>query len=138
MVTRRSTTRRCSLDFAGGRRPRPRKGVAGIIAAVLLFSMLFSVGTGFFLFMNNANTFYVKNLSDRTSAMQAQLNEILLVASAASGSNHLTLTVTNNGPVDSNITAVYVIDPSNVFYTYGIGFSSNTTPALPLGVGQVS
>jgi len=98
--------------------------------------MLFSVGTGYFLFVNNTNSFYVKNLSDRTSAMEAQLNEILLVATAAGGSNHLTLTVTNNSPVDSNITAVYVIDPSNVFYTYGIGFSSNTTPALPLGVGQ--
>ena len=71
------------MDFAAGVLPRPRKGVAGIIAAVLLFSMLFTVGTGYFLFVNNANTFYVKQLSDRTSAMQAQLNEILQVSSAA-------------------------------------------------------
>ena len=111
--------------------------MAAIIGGVLLFAMLFSVGTGYFLFVNNANTFYVKTLSDRTSAMQAQLSEILQVASAAgTGNNHLTLTVTNSGPINSNITAVYVIDPSNTPYTYGIGFSSNTSPALPLGVGQ--
>jgi len=111
--------------------------VAGIIASVLLFAMLFSVGTGYFLFINTMNSFYVKNLSDRTSAMQAQLNEILQVSTgAASGNNHLTLTVTDKGPVDSNITAVYVTGPDSAFYTYGIGFSSNTTPALPIGVGQ--
>src|SRR5256712_12458688 len=99
--------------------------------------MLFSVGTGYFLFINTMNSFYVKSLSDRTSAMQAQLNEILQVSmGAATGNNHLTLTVTNKGPVDSNITAVYVTGPGSAFYTYGIGFSSNTTPALPIGVGQ--
>src|SRR5256885_16935971 len=99
--------------------------------------MLFSVGTGYFLFINTMNSFYVKNLSDRTSAMQAQLNEILQVSTgAASGNNHLTLTVTNKGPTDSNITAVYVTGPASAFYTYGIGFSSNTTPALPIGAGQ--
>jgi archaellum component FlaF (FlaF/FlaG flagellin family) len=125
------------LDLTGRRRPRTRSGVAGIVAAVLLFAMLFSAGTGYFLFVNNMNTFYVKNLSDRSSAMQAQLSENLQVATAAgSGSNHLTLTVTNNGPVDSNITALYVTDPSNALHTYGIGFSSNTTPALAIGVGQ--
>ena len=126
------------MDFAAGVLPRPRKGVAGIIAAGLLFSMLFTVGTGYFLFVNNANTFYVKNLSDRTSAMQAQLNEILQVSSAAGSGNHLTLTVTNSGPVDSNITGVFVIDPSKVLSTFGIGFSSNTTPPLPTGIGQGS
>ena len=111
--------------------------MAGIIASVLLFAMLFTVGTGYFLFINTMNSFYVKNLSDRTSAMQAQLNEILQVSTgAASGNNHLTLTVTNKGPTDSNITAVYVTGPASAFYTYGIGFSSNTTPALPIGVGQ--
>ena len=111
--------------------------MAGIIGAVLLFSMLFSVGTGYFLFVNNMNTFFVKNFSSRASAMQAQLNEVLqVVSAAATGNNHLTLTVTNNGAVDSNITAVYVTGPGSALYTYGIGFASNTTPPLPIGIGQ--
>src|SRR3989442_5714290 len=136
MATRRSTTRRCSLDFAGGRRPRPRKGVAGIISAVILFSMLFSVGTGYFLFVNTTNTFYVKSLSDRTSAMQAQLNEDVGVVSAAGTNNHLTLTVTNNGAISTNITGVLLIDPNKVLSTFGVVLSSNTTPALPIGLSQ--
>ncbi len=136
MAIPRSTTRRCSLDFAAGRRPRPRKGVAGIISAVILFSMLFSVGTGYFLFVNTTNTFYVKSLSDRTSAMQAQLNEVLEVVSAAGTNNHLTLTVTNNAAISTNITGVLLIDPNKVLSTFGVGLSSNTTPALPIGLSQ--
>src|SRR2546426_7071934 len=136
MAIPRSTTRRCSLDFAAGRRPRPRKGVAGIISAVILFSMLFSVGTGYFLFVNTTNTFYVKSLSDRTSAMQAQLNEALGVVSAAGSNNHLTLTVTNNAAISTNITGVLLIDPNKALYTFGVGLSSNTTPALPIGLSQ--
>jgi hypothetical protein len=110
--------------------------VAAIIGAVLLFSMLFSVGTGYFLFVNNVNTFYVKGLSDRATAMQTQFSEILQFATAANGNNHLTLTVTNNGANDANLTGVLVIDPNKVLHTYGIGFSSNTSPTLPLAVGQ--
>jgi len=101
-----------------------------------MFSMLFSVGTGYFLFVNTTNTFYVKSLSDRTSAMQAQLNEALVVVSAAGSNNHLTLTVTNNAAISTNITGVLLIDPNKALYTFGVGLSSNTTPALPIGLSQ--
>ena len=92
--------------------------MAGIISAVILFSMLFSVGTGYFLFVNTTNTLYVQSLSDRTSAMQAQLNEALGVASAAGSNNHLTLTVTNNAAISTNITGVLLIDPNKALYTW--------------------
>ena len=98
--------------------------------------MLFSVGTGYFLFVNTTNTFYVKSLSDRTSAMQAQLNEGLDVVSTAGSNNHLTLTVTNNAAIGTNITGVLLIDPNKALYTFGVGLSSNTTPALPIGLSQ--
>ena len=101
-----------------------------------MFSMLFSVGTGYFLFVNTTNTFYVKSLSDRTSAMQAQLNEGLDVVSAAGSNNHLTLTVTNNAAIGTNVTGVLLIDPNKALYTFGVGLSSNTTPALPIGLSQ--
>src|SRR2546428_9719576 len=101
-----------------------------------MFSMLFSVGTGYFLFVNTTNTFYVKSLSDRTSAMQAQLDEALTVVSAAGSNNHLILTVTNNAAIGTNITGVLLIDPNKALYTYGVGLSSNTIPALPIGLSQ--
>ena len=110
--------------------------MAGIIAAVLLFAMIFSIGTGYFLFVNTMNTFYAQGLSNRASAMQAQLNEILQVIATRNGNSHLIVTVTNNGAIDANLTSVLVIDPNRVLYTYGIGFSSNTSPGLPLAVSQ--
>src|SRR2546426_8882770 len=101
-----------------------------------MFSMLFSVGTGYFLFVNTTNSFHVKSLSDRTSAMQAQLDEALTVVSAAGSNNHLILTVTNNAAIGTNITGVLLIDPNKALYTYGVGLSSNTIPALPIGLSQ--
>ena len=98
--------------------------------------MLFSIGTGYFLFVNNLNNFYAKGLSDRSSAMQEQLNEILGVVSAADSTNHLTITVTNNGAINANITGVLLIDPSKALYTFGAGLSSNTAPPLPIAVSQ--
>ena len=105
--------------------------MAGIIAAVLLFAMLFSVGTGYFLFVNTMNTFYVKSLSDRATAMQAQLSENLQVTPSASALNHLTFTVTNTRGVNANVTNVFILSPTNVLQSLGIGFALNTSPTLP-------
>ncbi len=117
-----------------GRRRHSRPGLSGLVAGLFVFAMLFTVGTGYFIFVNNVNGAYVKSLSDRGSAIQDQLSENLQVASAASGNNHLTITVTNRGGLSSNITDVLVIDPGKALHTYGIGGSSNTSPALPAPV----
>jgi hypothetical protein len=102
----------------------------------LLFAMLFTVGTYYFIFVNTMNTFYVKSLTDSTSAMQDQLAENLQIVGVAGNSNHLTLTITNAGARSSNITDVLVVDPSNAINGYGLGFSSNTSPVLPAPVGM--
>src|SRR2546426_3047655 len=93
--------------------------------------MLFSVGTGYFLFVNTMNTFYVKSLSDRATAMQAQLSENLQVTPSASALNHLTFTVTNTRGVNANVTNVFILSPTNVLSSLGIGFALNTSPILP-------
>src|SRR5438445_13034215 len=68
--------------------------------------------------------------------MLDKINEILGVVSAADGTNHLTITNTNNGAISANITGVLLIDPNKALYTFGASLSSNTTPALPIGVSQ--
>src|SRR3989442_13683356 len=68
--------------------------------------------------------------------MQDQHNEDVGVASAAGTNNHRALTVTNNGAISTNITGVLLIDPNKVLATFGVGLSSNTTPALPIGLSQ--
>ncbi len=98
--------------------------------------MLFSVGTGYFIFVNEMNTFYVRGLTDRGSAMQNQLAENLLIVPEAGSNNHLTLSITNTGATSANVTDVLVTDPIKALHTYGIGFSLNTSPMLPLGLNQ--
>jgi flagellin-like protein len=54
-----------------------KRAVSGILAAVILFAMLFTVGTGFFLFANTQNNFYDQALSARNTAQKNQLSESL-------------------------------------------------------------
>src|SRR5207302_1329991 len=106
-------------------------GLSGLIAGLFVFGMIFTVGTGFFIFVNNVNTAYVKSLSDRSSAMQDQLSETLQVSGAPGAGNHLMITATNSGAKNANVTDILVVDPGRALHTYGIGFASNTAPALP-------
>src|SRR2546422_6871539 len=97
--------------------------------------MLFSVGTGYFMFVINGESQYSQALANRTQGLQSQLIESLKITPASGASNHLVFTATNVGGTAANITDVFVLDPSGVTHTYGLGFGgSNTTPALPGGV----
>src|SRR3989475_6749095 len=97
--------------------------------------MLFSVGTGYFMFVINGESQYSQALANRTQGLQSQLTESLKITPASGASNHLVFTATNIGGTAANITDVFVLDPSGVTRTYGLGFGgSNTTPALPGGV----
>jgi len=40
--------------------PHARKAIAGIMAAIILFAMLFTVGTTYFLYVNLNNQLYTK------------------------------------------------------------------------------
>ncbi|TLY04090.1 MAG: hypothetical protein E6K95_03125, partial [Thaumarchaeota archaeon] len=111
-----------------------RRAVSGVVGGLLLFSMLFSVGTGYFMFVINGESQYSQALANRTQGLQSQLTESLKITPASGASNHLVFTATNIGGTAANITDVFVLDPSGVTRTYGLGFGPNTTPALPGGV----
>src|SRR5437660_663378 len=96
--------------------------------------MLFSIGTGYFMFVINGESQYSQALANRTQGLQSQLTESLKITPASGASNHLVFTATNIGGTAANITDVFVLDPSGVTRTYGLGFGPNTTPALPGGV----
>src|SRR5256712_10935706 len=133
-VTRRLISRRCSeLSLKGESRTKRRAG-SGVVGGLLLFSMLFSVGTGYFMFVINGESQYSQALANRTQGLQSQLTESLKITPASGASNHLVFTATNIGGTAANITDVFVLDPSGVTRTYGLGFGPNTTPALPGGV----
>src|SRR5437870_12555414 len=97
--------------------------------------MIFSVGAGYFMFVINGESQYSQALANRTQGLQSKLAESLTITPASGASNHLVFTATNIGGAAANITDVFVVEPSGVTHTYGLGFGgSNTTPALPGGV----
>ncbi len=114
-----------------------RRGVAGIVAAVILFAMLFTVGTSYFIFVNNANLLYNKALVSRTNQIGESLLENLILNPSLASNGHIQFYANNTGGVNVNITAIFVLDPSgNVLKCDGRGLPSvacgNSTPALPL------
>src|SRR5438093_1534234 len=98
--------------------------------------MIFSVGSGYYLFVSSAQSQYSQALTNKGADLRAKSVESLRITPTSSGaSNHLVFTATNIGGTAANITDVFVLDPSGVTHTYGLGFGgSNTTPALPGGV----
>ncbi len=118
-----------------------RKATAGILAAVMLFAMLFTVGTSYFIFVNNDNLLYARSLAARTDAVQASLNELLTVTTVTVNGNHVGFFVNNTGGLNANLTAVWVLDSSpNLLKCDGRGLPTsscgNSSPALPLAVNS--
>src|SRR2546427_11754018 len=58
----------------------------------------------------------------------------MAIAPTLGANTLLVFTATNSGGLAANMTDVFVVDPGGVTHTYGVGFGSNTTPALPGGV----
>src|SRR3989449_5871199 len=98
--------------------------------------MIFSVGSGYYLFVSSAQSQYSQALTNKGTDLRSKSVESLRITPTSSGaSNHLVFTATNVRGTAANITDVFVLDPSGVTHTYGLGFGgSNTTPALPGGV----
>src|SRR2546428_8103051 len=134
-VTPRLISRRCSeLNIKGESRTK-RREVSGFLSGLLLFSMIFSVGAGYFMFVINGESQYSQALANRTQGLQSKLVESLRITPASGASNHLVFTATNIGGTAANITDVFVLDPSGVTHTSGLGFGgSHPPPALPGGV----
>jgi hypothetical protein len=82
---------------------RTRKAVSAVIGGLILFSMIFTVGFGYFYTEAQVQAAYQQQLS-------AKQSENLLVTATASTSA-LTITVTNLG-IESNVTAYMVINNS--------------------------
>lgn len=123
-------------------KPFARKAIAGILAAIMLFAMLFTVGTAYFLFVNGSNQVYSQALSRRASAVQERLSENLLV-NAFLANNNISFSVSNVGGVPVNITYVLITNSTGAVLGYYNVNAPGISPRLPLyinvggGLGQV-
>lgn len=101
--------------------------MAAIVGAVLLFTMLFTVGTSYFLFINSANTLYVKSLNQRTQGMQNSGYESLMVTTVLKN-NDIQFYVNNTAALPINVTAAFVLDSSgNVLKCLGVGIPTSSS-----------
>jgi hypothetical protein len=112
-----------------------RAAVSGIVAAVLLFSMLFTVGTGYFLFINRGDQLYSAALVGRTAQEQAALSETG-AASVQLVKNALGVEVSNSGGVPVNLTGIFVTDSTGA--TTYVGPSSGAGLPTVVDPGSIS
>jgi flagellin-like protein len=103
-----------------------RKAIAGILATVIMFAMIFTVGASYFLFNYSLNGQYVRSLTPRMNNLNSMGSESLLVTTELlTGNNHVAFYVNNTGGLNANITTVLV-------------YSSTGTPLQCLGKGLPS
>ncbi len=107
-----------------------KPGIAGILAAVLMFAMLFTAGLGFFVYINRANLLYDQALANRNETVSSAVHESLTVTTSESGT-HLALTVENTGGYSSQVQAIFVTEPSEKVVELN---GSATSPALPITI----
>ncbi|MDG6934140.1 MAG: hypothetical protein JRN68_05535 [Nitrososphaerota archaeon] len=107
-----------------------RRGVAGILAAVLMFAMLFTAGLGFFVYINKANALYDQQLVNSSNAIVAANQEDLSVTTGLSASS-LTVTIQNQGSAATRVIDIFVTKPSGTVVQLT---GASTTPALPITI----
>ena len=104
------------LVSVGGPRHCRRRGVSGILSALILFALVFTVGFSFFVNVNNGNQMVDQANANRLAASHSQSLENLTLAPALTGST-LTLRVHNIGGVSSTIVAAFVTNQTGRMYT---------------------
>ena len=112
------------------RRGRRRRGVAGIVGAVFLFIMLFTVGTSYFLFINQNNLLYTQSLINRASDLQGTLNENLGLTTSQGSNGHIDLSITNTGGAAATVVQLYITSPSGAV----VSISTQSTPPFPISL----
>jgi len=91
--------------------------------------MLFTVGTGYFMFVNQSNLQYTQALSNRANSLQSQLGENVALSGSASTGSHLLVTAVNSGGQATTIVGLFIVSPSGLTQYLQ---TTATTPPLPI------
>ena len=99
--------------------------------------MLFTIGTEYFIFVNNANNLETQSLVNRGNAIATSLEENLAVTTSLNANGHLELYFNDTGGQAVNVTSMMLLSSAGALLDcYGVGLPAsqgcgNTTPALP-------
>ena len=111
-------------------------GVAGVVATVIIFAILFTVGTGYFIFVNATNASVAQSLIASTNRLQARTGESLDLTTVLMSNGDLGFFANDTAGTNVNMTQAYVFSSAGLLLKCdGIGLPSsqgcgNTTPAL--------
>ena len=109
---------------------RRKAGVSAVIGTVIMFSILFTVGFGYFYSITQGQQIYQKTVQSMNSGV-IQESEESLVLTPSVANNILQITVNNTG-ITATINGYWIIN--NTLTQYLTGAASN--PPLPYVVGQ--
>jgi hypothetical protein len=121
------------------------KGVSGIIAAMILFAMLFAVGGAYFLFAGKSNQTTYQAAAARQDALLQGRSESLVITVALQGANTLVLSATNTGGIPTTISSIFIVNattgktisPPGVMGQSATNISASQWP-LTLNVGAAT
>ena len=115
---------------------RSRPALAGIVATVIMFVILFTVGGSYFIFVQAQNASYSQNLLAATNKVQGSLQEHLSIGTVLESDGDVGFYANNTSSATVNMTAVLVISSAGLLLKCdGIGFPGgagcgNSTPSL--------
>ena len=118
-----------------------RRAVSGILAAVILFAMLFVVGMGYLIYINQASQTVVQANAARQGAELISGKESLTTRVTLSGGappNYLVVSANNTGGTSSVISYIYVTDLSGKLVSNFMGpapqAGTNATALWPISL----
>ncbi len=110
-----------------------RRAVASVLAGLILFAMLLTVGVGFFLLVNTGTGNLNQASATRQASAQGASQELLTVVPVLQGSN-LYVGVTNTGGTASTIKSVFVTLPSGTIVPISGQTFPTGSPALSVNL----
>ncbi len=119
-----------------GRRGKGRRGIAGIVAIVIIFAIMFSVGTSYYIYVNSQNAAYSTSLLAAANKIQGRQTESLTVTTLLEVDGDVGFFANDTSSITVNMTAVLVLSSTGALLKCdGVGFPAgsgctNSTPTL--------
>jgi hypothetical protein len=112
-----------------------RRAVSGVVGAMILFAMLFTVGFGFFSFQLNNDSNFANTFFTSSGLLSNRISESLTVNTLLYNS-HIGVYLNNTGGVPVNVTSLYLLDQSgSVLKCMGVGLpKSNCATGSPFPI----
>ena len=91
-----------------------KRAITGVLGSVIMFTMVFTIGVGFFIFTNQTALQNYQANSTREAGIHQALGEQLSLLTGTNGSRNLVLEVNNTGSVAATIVDVFVTNSSGM------------------------